>query len=162
MSSTSPFEVDEQLIAEALSDRLDRIAPRKDLWQKVQSEAFQPRPRFRIGRLARLVVVAGLLALAAMLALLQPWSGDEATLISPAMAVAKAYEGLISVDTAHIRIETENNQGLRVLELRQVDVVNKIGYTKMWTIGLERVDKSIFGSSFIRVWPADPETEPRL
>ena len=122
----------ERLIEAALTKRLDSIVPGRDLWPSVRAAVLQPRPRFTLRRLTRVFAVTGIVAAIIILGLTRPWQDNTASPLSPFTVVAEAYEGLLSLETVHYRIEGQNNQGSNFVHLNQVDMVNKIRYSAFW------------------------------
>ena len=126
MHDRAHFQIEERLITDTLSEYMDSVDTRRDLWPGIHDRLSQPR-RTRIPVLARLAVVGAVVSLVAMLAIVRPWSLSD-YYMSPFAAVAHAYEGLYELETVRYRVDGTNSSGQEFVELHQVDMVNRIEY----------------------------------
>ena len=110
---------------------MDRVDTGRDLWPGVRDRLSQRR-RARVPVLVKLVAAAAGVSLIAMLAILRPWSLSHDAM-SPFAAVAHAYDGLHEFETVRYRVDGNDSFGQHYVGLHQVDMVNRIHYSAIWS-----------------------------
>ena len=126
MRDRGDFRIEERLIADTLSEYMDRVDTGRDLWPDIRDRLSQRR-RTRAPSFVKLVAAAAVVALIAALAIVRPWSLSEDAM-SPFAAVAHAYDGLYELETVRYRVDGTNVGGEQFVELHQVDMVKRIEY----------------------------------
>ena len=121
----------EDLLRDTLRSKLSQARPRRDLWPSIQVNLTRPRKRRNRRWLVRMSVAVGIALVFIALSLGQFWRSESPSPLSPAGAIAHAFEGLRSLDTVHYRVEGENSYGDRFVQLFQLDIVNQILYSKL-------------------------------
>ena len=126
MRNQGDSRIDERLIADALTDHLDRVDPTRDLWPGVRERLSQRRPATFLP-FARVVAATVIVSLLALLVIVQPWSLFDDSM-TPFAAVAHAYDGLFELETIRYRVDGTNSIGNAFEERYQLDMVNRIQY----------------------------------
>lgn len=133
-----PKDLNEQLIRETTESKVASIAPRRDIWKSVEEEVLRPkaRPRLPWSRLLATVGAVLTVIIAITAAQVVSWYKEDGRSSSPLVAVAEAYEGLLSLETVRYRTNAENAQGERfVVSINEVDIANQIIYKGSWLEG---------------------------
>ena len=131
MRNRGDSQIDERLIQDALTERIDRVDTTRDLWPGIRDRLNQRRqPKFPL--YARVVAATVTVAVIALLVIVRPWSLFDDSM-TPFAAVAHAYEGLLELETVLYRIDGTNSSGQEFEELHQVDMINRIEHSVMRT-----------------------------
>ena len=127
MRNRDEARIDERLIADTLTDHMDRVDPTRDLWPGIRDRLSQPRPA-RFPLYARVAATTTIVSLLALLVIVRPWSLLDDSM-TPFAAVTHAYDGLFELETVRYRADVTTSSGNPWVEYHQVDMVNRIEHT---------------------------------
>ena len=154
-------QIEGRLIGDALSEYMDRVDIGRDLWPGI-SDRLHQRKRTRFPGIARVLAATAVVSLLAILAMVRPWSifDDSMSLFA---AVAHAHDGLHELETLRYRVDGNDSFEQRYIGIHQVDMVNRIHYSAVWsgrvTSGNPPSTESLTvdGKAYDRNWTSDGE-----